>query len=118
MFSDQVYEYKAAGSDGPPIICRAEHPCLGLLLATRQVHYETALLPYKLATFVFEIRDPCYPLEPYTFVQKRSKAQLTALGHMEVWYGKKRWHGIGAEFLKDVLAGTLILANAISTEMF
>jgi len=98
VFSDQIYEYKASCSDALSITCRAEYPCLGLLLASRQVQHETALLPYKLATFLFEIRNPCDPLEPYTFVEKRSKAQLTVLGHMEVMYGKKRWHGTGHDF--------------------
>jgi len=102
VFSDQIYEYKASGSDAVSIACRAEYSCLGLLLASRQVHHETALLPYKLATFVLDDGCAFLPEETPKFLSKRSEAQLAALGRVEVIYGKMRWHGIGADFLREL----------------
>ena len=101
VFSDQIYEYKPSGSDAVSIICRAEYSCLDLLLASRQVHHETALLPYELATFVLEIKELWKPSELHSFATKRSKAQLAALGLVEVVRRKSRWRVSAADFLTD-----------------
>ncbi|KAI4676682.1 uncharacterized protein J4E84_009517 [Alternaria hordeiaustralica] len=101
VFSDQVYRYDVSGNNDSSIICRAEYPCLGLLLASRQVHHETALLPYELATFVFEIKELWKPSELHTFATKRLKAQLAALGLVEVVWRKSRRRVSAADFLTD-----------------
>lgn len=69
-----------------------------MLLASRQVHHETALLPYKPATFVLDSEYEWAPLEAEEFLAKRSEAQLAALGRMEVMCYEKTWHGTGCEF--------------------
>ena len=69
-----------------------------ILLVCRQIYHETALLPYKLATFDF-VGDPgpttqssastCEfgPLhwEVYDFMKNRTRAQIMALGRVRAW---------------------------------
>jgi hypothetical protein len=54
----------------------------GLLLASRQLHAETALLPYQLGWFYFDLpsltRKQCYPLVS-EFLERRSKEQIKAM---------------------------------------
>ena len=99
MFSDEVYTHSWQSGQYPySITVRAEYPCLGVLLASRQIHHETALLPYKLATFVLDSEYEWAPLEAEEFLAKRSEAQLAALGRIEVMCCEKTWHGTGCEF--------------------
>jgi len=98
VFSDQVHNYDGLDKDYISILCLAEHTDLGLLLVSRQVYHETALLPYKLAAFVFDGKYPLHPMDAQVFLEERSEAQLAVLGRMEVVCCKKRWNGTGADF--------------------
>jgi hypothetical protein len=61
---------------------------MGLLLVSRQVHEETALLPYKMGEFLISIEAPdetegweCVK----AFLEDRSKAQIKAMKRLEIW---------------------------------
>jgi len=112
VFSDQVYTHDVhvLGTQDFSIILRAQYPCLGLLLASRQVYHETALLPYNLATFVFLLRYRLFPSEAQAFLAKRSEAQLAAIGQMTIMYCGGTLHGTGANLFEklhcdDILSG-------------
>jgi len=102
VLSDQVYKYNEESDLEFSIICVAEYPPLGLLLASRQVYHETALLPYKLATFVFEVTEQWFPVDAQTFSERRSEEQLAALGRMEVMFCDQEWNGTGLEFSEEL----------------
>ncbi|KAF1833308.1 hypothetical protein BDW02DRAFT_599196 [Decorospora gaudefroyi] len=59
---------------------RGEQHILGLLYVCRQIHFETALLPYTLNTFSF--RDLDISLEP--FLRHRSPSQIRSIHSLEL----------------------------------
>jgi hypothetical protein len=83
QFSD--YDYHPASA-------YCEHNFLNLLHVSRQIHQETALLPYKLATFYFDTLPP-EELEDdednmfsaiRVFLEKRTRKQVEALAKLEI----------------------------------
>jgi len=69
-----------------------------LPFACRQLHHETSLLPYRLATFDFgKMR---YSNDGYNyhvmkvFLEARTKAQVENLGNMQVYVPGQRGHAI------------------------
>jgi len=63
---------------------------IGLLLASRQLHAETALLPYKLGVFHFEFEEPDFDEDEWyeevlqDFFRARSRKQIAAIATMQV----------------------------------
>lgn len=64
---------------------------LSLLLASQQLHAETALLPYKLDVFQFEFDRPDYRYEydwyediVRDFLRARSREQVAAIARIQV----------------------------------
>ncbi|KAI4647686.1 hypothetical protein J4E93_004096 [Alternaria ventricosa] len=63
---------------------------IGLLLACRQLHAETALLPYKLGVFHFEFEEPDFDEDEWyeevlqDFFRARSRKQIAAIATMQV----------------------------------
>ena len=103
VFSDQVYKFAVWPYDEDgyrSMIGRAEQPwCLGLLLTSRQVHHETALFPYKLATFDFGMNDD-FPRHALEFLEDRSEAQIEALGRLMISFPDEICIGTGAYFFE------------------
>jgi len=103
---NMVYEYVFEGNryvfggylftgkrpeDGNTLIWRKlETNALGLLLASRQLHAETALLPYKLGVFHFEFEEPDFDEDEWyeevlqDFFRARSRKQIAAIATMQV----------------------------------
>ncbi|OAG21842.1 hypothetical protein CC77DRAFT_1094132 [Alternaria alternata] len=78
--------------DRYPSSAYCEHNFLSLLHVSRQIHQETALLPYKLATFYFDTLPP-EELEDdednmfsaiRVFLEKRTRKQVEALAKLEI----------------------------------
>ncbi|CAN9389022.1 unnamed protein product [Alternaria alternata] len=59
-------------------------PNLSLVYVSRQLHYETSLLPYMLTTFYFHGHGYFQPTfrDLKTFLQRRSKIQIKALSKL------------------------------------
>ncbi|RYN20456.1 hypothetical protein AA0112_g10709 [Alternaria arborescens] len=79
--------------DRYPSSTYCEHNFLSLLHVSRQIHQETALLPYKLATFDFDTL-PTEELEDdednmfsaiRVFLEKRTRKQVEALAKLEIY---------------------------------
>jgi len=77
--------------EGNTLIWRKlETNALGLLLASRQLHAETALLPYKLGVFQFEFEEPDFDEDDWyeevlqDFFRARSRKQIAAIATMQV----------------------------------
>jgi hypothetical protein len=60
--------------------CRMATCNMGLLLVSRQVHTECALLPYKLCTFSFRFITPIR-----IFLEARTEQQLRSIEDMRVF---------------------------------
>jgi hypothetical protein len=61
---------------------------MGLLLVSRQIHEETALLPYKMGEFLIKTEAPdaaegweCVR----TFLEDRSQVQIMSMSRIEIW---------------------------------
>jgi len=65
-----------------------DRPNLSLLYVSRQLHHETALLPYKLTMFVFPVMKFLYDQRRVVrlFLWKRSRAQIKALSDLRFHY--------------------------------
>jgi hypothetical protein len=79
--------------DRYPSSTYCKHNFLSLLHVSRQIHQETALLPYKLATFDFDTL-PTEELEDdednmfsaiRVFLEKRTRKQVEALAKLEIY---------------------------------
>jgi hypothetical protein len=65
-----------------------DSPNLSLLYVSRQLHRETALLPYKLTMFFFPVMKFLYDQRRVVrlFLSKRSRAQIEALSDLRFHY--------------------------------
>ena len=77
--------------EGNTLIWRqSQTNALDLLLASRQLHAETALLPYKLGVFQFEFEEPDFGEDDWyeeilkDFFRARSRKQIAAIATMHV----------------------------------
>jgi len=93
--------YTLEKPDGGILWCPYQSNALGLLLASRQLHAETALLPYKLGIFLCDFEDPkdyekaCHNQAVRDFLQARSQKQISAISRLSVrtvkWCNKVLW---------------------------
>jgi hypothetical protein len=61
----------------------------GLVRVSRQLHQETALLPYKLATFDFGLEETGWGEREHAigvFLHQRLRVQIEALGKLQLRY--------------------------------
>jgi len=109
VFSDNVYLFNGTNAylDKTTSITSFDENDLGVLVASRQLHAETSLLPYHLALFQFKFRvskvEWSYCVE--RFVKNRTKEQELAMdknmmvshfgkyaGSHRYYHGTSAWH--------------------------
>lgn len=87
IFTDFHLNGEAQGSD-IDLYKLFEENDMSLLLDSRRVHKETALLPYKMSIFAFEFEGEWRHWEYVReFLESRSRAQILAMRRLEIFYG-------------------------------
>jgi hypothetical protein len=90
---NRIYEDVFTGERIPPK-SKPQH-CISLLFVCRQIHAETALLPYRYFTFSFEAieQSPLSTITLRDFIRDREAAQLKAIENLELvtWKAREMW---------------------------
>jgi len=89
VFDSGYYDFYSSRRDVKGLVCLpslAEHN-MGLLLASRQLHAETADLPYKLGQFMFRFANATrkqWAARVSIFMERRTARQVKAMGYLAV----------------------------------